>query len=163
MKDQFDGATRLLKNIPHDETQDDEFARLRARYAEASKQFKELAPPRSSTPQPDLEKAFRSTTVRLRASLGSEQYQSMNGSIANLELRRERGNASCSILRFLRGRGQAKNRLPHDMLFGSLERIGGLLCRKHAQHSMRLPRAQGWPAGRAHWRFLASAAQHVLT
>ena len=37
---------------------------------------------------------------------------------------------------------QAKNSLPHDMLSGPFGHTGGLLCRRHAQHSMRLPRAQ---------------------
>ena len=39
---------------------------------------------------------------------------------------------------------QAKNSLPHDMLFGPLGHTGGLLCRKHAQHFMRLPGGSGF-------------------
>jgi hypothetical protein len=37
---------------------------------------------------------------------------------------------------------QAKNNPPHDVLPGPLGHIGGLPCRRHAQHSMRLARAQ---------------------
>lgn len=72
MKDQFDAATRLLKNIPHNKTKDDELARLRTRYADASKKFKAFAPPGSSTPQPDLEKAFHDMLAIERETLTVE-------------------------------------------------------------------------------------------
>jgi len=35
---------------------------------------------------------------------------------------------------------QAKDGLPDDMLSGPLGHTGGLLCRRHAQHSMRQPK-----------------------
>ena len=35
---------------------------------------------------------------------------------------------------------QAKDGLPDDMLCGPLGHTGGLLCRRHAQHSMRQPK-----------------------
>ena len=37
---------------------------------------------------------------------------------------------------------QAKDGLPNDMLSGPLGHTGGLLCRRHAQNSMRPPRTE---------------------
>ena len=72
MKDQFDAATRMLKNIPHDKTKDDELKKLRARCEEASKKFKGFTSPGSSTPQSELEQAFRAMLAIERETLSVE-------------------------------------------------------------------------------------------
>ena len=50
---------------------------------------------------------------------------------------------------------QAENEFPGNVLLGPFGHTRGLLCRRHAQHCMRLPQSPSEWAERAHRRFSA--------
>jgi hypothetical protein len=63
MKDQFDATERLLKNVPHEQSKDDQLKALQQRYNTASSNFHEFKMSGSSTPQAELEQGFRAILV----------------------------------------------------------------------------------------------------